>query len=116
MPRLTPRRNTTPPKLSSFSAFRTDAGEIYTCTPWTENVDGLLPRTDRIDFVRLVGEGESKPKVYPAKFVIALEVVGRLMTRTAERPERWQTKGFPTEEELAAMTQRSGLEIATLTS
>lgn len=102
--------------VSRFSAFRTDGGEIYTCTPWTENVNGLLPRTDRIDFVRLVGEGESKPKVYPAKFEIALEVVGRLMTRTPERPERWKTNGFPTEEELALMTQRSGLEVATLTS
>ncbi|MBS1149038.1 MAG: hypothetical protein H6Q89_736 [Myxococcaceae bacterium] len=102
--------------VSRFSAFRTDAGDIYTCTPWTEQVDGLLPRTDRIDFVKLVGEGESKPKVWPAKFEIALEVVGHLLTRTDERPERWKTKGFPTEAELALMTERSGLEVATLTS
>ncbi len=102
--------------VSRFSAFRTDGGEIYTCTPWTENVSGLLPRSDRIDFVRILGEGESKPKVWPTKFEIALEVVGRLMTRTAERPERWKTNGFPTDEELALMTQRSGLEVATLTS
>ena len=98
------------------SAFRTDGGDIYTCTPWTENVDGLLPRTDRIDFVKLVGEGESKPKVWPAKFEIAIEVCGRLMFRTGERPERWKTKGFPSEAELTLMTKRSGLEIATLTT
>ncbi len=102
--------------VSRFSAFRTEGGEIYTCTPWTENVDGLLPRTDRIDFVRLVGEKESKPKVYPARFDIALEVVGRLMSRTDERPERWKTHGFPTEEELLAMTKKSGLEVSTLTA
>jgi hypothetical protein len=102
--------------VSRFSAFRTDGGEIYTCTPWTENVDGLLPRTDRIDFVRILGEGESKPKVWPTNFEIALEVVGRLMTRTADRPERWKTNGFPSDAELALMTQRSGLEVATLTS
>jgi hypothetical protein len=102
--------------VSRFSAFRTESGDIYTCTPWTEQVDGLLPRTDRIDFVKLVGEGETKPKVWPARFEIALEVVPHLMTRTAERPERWKTKGFPTEAELALMTQRSGLEVATLTS
>ncbi len=102
--------------VSRFSAFRTDGGDIYTCTPWTENVDGLLPRTDRIDFVKLVGEGESKPKVWPAKFEIAIEVCGRLMFRTGERPERWKTKGFPSEAELTLMTKRSGLEIATLTT
>lgn len=103
--------------VSRFSAFRTESGEIYTCTPWTENVDGLLPRTDRIDFVRLVAEGsEQKPKVYPAKFEVALEVVGRLMARTSERPERWKSTGFPTEAELVEMTERSGLEVATLNS
>ncbi len=102
--------------VSRFSAFRTESGEIYTCTPWTENVDGLLPRTDRIDFVRLVAEGsEQKPKVYPAKFEVALEVVGRLMARTSERPERWKSTGFPTEAELLEMTERSGLEVSTLT-
>ncbi len=100
--------------VSRFSAFRTDGGEIYTCTPWTEEVDGLLPRTDRIDFVRLVGEGELKPKVWPARFEIALEVVGRLMTRTDDRPERWKSKGFPTDAELALMTERSNLEVASL--
>ena len=104
--------------VARFSAFRTDAGEIYTCTPWTEGVDGLLPRTDRIDFVRLEGEdqGESKAKVWPAKFEVALELVGRLMSRTNDRPERWKTAGFPTEEELNEMTRRSGLDQQLVTS
>jgi hypothetical protein len=98
--------------VARFSAFRTDAGEIYTCTPWTEGVEGLLPRTDRIDFVRLVNQdkGEPNAKVWPAKFEIALEVVGRLMKRTADKPERWKTTGFPTDGELDDMTKRSGLE------
>lgn len=104
--------------VARFSAFRTEGGEIYTCTPWTEGVDGLLPRTDRIDFVRLVGEeqGESKAKVWPAKFEVALAKVGRLMTRTSDKPERWKTNGFPTEDELAEMTKLSGLEQTQITS
>ncbi len=98
--------------VARFSAFRTDAGEIYTCTPWTEGVDGLLPRTDRIDFVRLLNEAEgaTEAKVWPAKFDVALEVVGRLMKRTEDRPERWKTTGFPSDAELDQLSKRSGLE------
>lgn len=104
--------------VARFSAFRTDTGEIYTCTPWTEGVDGLLPRTDRIDFVRLINEdeGESQAKVWPAKFEVALELVGRLMVRTKDKPERWKTTGFPTDDELTELTRRSGLDQHLVTS
>lgn len=97
--------------VARFSAFRTEAGEIYTCTPWTEGVDGLLPRTDRIDFVRLNEEkGDAQARVWPAKFEIALELLGRLMSRTGDKPERWKTNGFPTDDELNELCKRSGLE------
>jgi hypothetical protein len=104
--------------VARFSAFRTEAGDIYTCTPWTEGVDGMIPRTDRIDFVRMVGEDPSagEAEIWPAKFEMALEIVGRLMERTEERPERWKTTGFPTPLELAEMTKRSGFEQHSVTS
>ena len=68
--------------------------------------------------MRLEGEdqGESKAKVWPAKFDVALELVGRLMKRTADKPERWKTTGFPSEDELNELTRRSGLQQANVTS
>ncbi len=92
--------------VSRFSAFKTEEGEIFTSTPWTEGTPSLLPKADRIDFVRMKG---GTPEVWAAKWDVAQKVVSHLMEPTEEKPERWRVSGFPTQAELDQLVAQSGL-------
>jgi len=92
--------------VARFSAFRTETGEIFTSTPWTEGSPALLPHSDRIDFVR---SKDGTPEVWAAKWAVAHQVVPHLFERTNEKPERWRVSGFPTQAELDQLVEKSGL-------
>ncbi len=92
--------------VSRFSAFRTDAGEIFTSTPWTEGAVSLLPRTDRIDFVKVK---DGTPEVWAAKWEVVQQLVPHLLEPTQEKPERWRVAAFPTQAELDQLVEKSGL-------
>jgi hypothetical protein len=92
--------------VARFSAFRTETGEIFTSTPWTEGSPALLPHSDRIDFVR---NRDGTPEVWAARWDVAHQVVPHLFEPTNEKPERWRVSGFPTQAELDQLVEKSGL-------
>lgn len=92
--------------VARFSAFRTEQGEIFTSTPWTEGAPALLPHSDRIDFVR---NRDGTPEVWAAKWDVAHQVVPHLFEPTEEKPERWRVSAFPTQAELDQLVEKSGL-------
>lgn len=96
--------------VGTMRAFRGPSGDIFTASAWTEGVDALLPRTDRIDFVRLGPTGSATGgQVWSTSFEVALETVGELMEASGDLPERYRVRGFPTPEQLEAMAQAGKL-------
>lgn len=96
--------------VGTMRAFRGPSGDIFTASAWTEGVEALLPRTDRIDFVRLGPTGSATGgQVWSTSFEVALETVGELMEASGDLPERYRVRGFPTPEQLEAMAQAGKL-------
>lgn len=92
-------------------AFRTPKGEVFTASAWVENLDSLLPETDRLDFVRGTAEGAraSPEQVWSTTFEVARRTVGDLMVPTGDRPERFRVRGFPTLAQLEQMASEGHL-------
>ncbi|MEW6429970.1 MAG: hypothetical protein AB1730_00570 [Myxococcota bacterium] len=96
--------------VGTMRAFRGPSGDIFTASAWTEGVEALLPRTDRIDFVRLGPTGGATGgQVWSTTFEVALETVGDLMEPSGDWPERYRVRGFPTLQQLEAMAQAGKL-------
>lgn len=96
--------------VGTMRAFRGPSGDIFTACAWTEGVDALLPRTDRIDFVRLGPTGTaSGGQVWSTSFEVALETIPDLMAASGDLPERYRVHGFPAQEQLEAMAQAGKL-------
>jgi hypothetical protein len=92
--------------VGTLRAFRGPSGEVFTACAWTEGVDALLPRTDRIDFVRLGPDGTAAGgKVWSTTYEVALQTVGALMEESGDLPQRYRVRGFPEPEQLEAMAQ-----------
>ncbi len=89
--------------VGTMRAFRTPDGAIFTACAWLENVEALLPQTDRVDFVKVATDGSAQGQVWSTSFEIARRVVGELMQPSGDLPERWRVKGFPTPEQLEQM-------------
>ena len=68
---------------------------------WTKGALPLLPRTDLIGFVELSGIHGRLSQMVP--WDRAVEVVGDLMKPMGMWPERWETLGFPNDEQLKEM-------------
>lgn len=97
--------------VGTMRAFRGPSGDIFTACAWTEGVEALLPRTDRIDFVRLGPTGTSAGgQVWSTSFELALETVPELMAPSGDLPERYRVHGFPAAEQLEAMAQAGKLQ------
>ncbi len=96
--------------VGTMRAFRGPSGDIFTACAWTEGVAALLPRTDRIDFVRLGPDGTpSGGQVWSTRFDLALATVPELMQASGDLPERYHVQGFPTAEQLTAMAEAGKL-------
>lgn len=89
--------------VGTMRAFRTPEGEIFTASAWLENVEALLPMTDRIDFVKVSKDGSANGQVWSTSFDIARRTLGELMQPIGDLPERYRVKGFPTFEQLEKM-------------
>jgi hypothetical protein len=83
-------------------AFRTPKGDIFTASAWVENLDALLPETDRLDFVQA-------GRTWSTSFEVARRTVGNLMEPTGDRPERFRVKTFPTLAQLEQMASEGQL-------
>ncbi|HET8797895.1 MAG TPA: DUF1444 family protein [Thermoanaerobaculia bacterium] len=88
--------------VATFSAMRdrdTDALSSY--TTWAENLPQLLPKADRIGFVRSRG-GHPESAGF-AEWDDVVRVMGWAMKPTNDYPVRYDIQGFPTDEQLSAM-------------
>lgn len=80
--------------IASYMAMRNNTtGEIASFCSWADGVPTLLPRTDRIAFIR----EHSEPILVP--WERAEQVVGHLITPQDIYPERVRVEDFPTPEE-----------------
>jgi hypothetical protein len=84
--------------IASFMAMRHKAtGEIISFCSWAEGVPALLPRTDRIAFIR---EGAEPILVDWEK---AEQVIGHLITPQDIYPERVRVEEFPAPEQFSRL-------------
>lgn len=85
--------------VASYSAIeKKDTGKLLSYCVWPQDVEALLPKTQKVVFVR--GQDEM-----PAlgRWERVIEVVGRRMERTDHYPFRFRVTEFPSDEELAAI-------------
>lgn len=91
-------------------AFRTPKGDVFTASAWVENLDALLPETDRLDFVQAGNVDSSDTnRVWSTSFEVARRTVGNLMEPTGDRPERFRVRAFPTLAQLEQMAKEGHL-------
>lgn len=83
--------------VASFSAAQKDDGETLSYCVWS-NVDTLLPKTQKVAFIR---EGEEVAALGGWETVVA--VVGELMETLDMHPPRYRVTEFPNEEQLMAI-------------
>ena len=70
---------------------------------WTETVDTLLPKTDRVALVQLQSDGSAKTRLFAWDELEAK--AGELLQPFDTYPPRYRTLGFPTAEQLGEMTR-----------
>ncbi len=96
--------------VGTLRAFKTATGDIFTSTTWTDGVDGLIPQTDRIDFVQPGADGTAASgRTWSTTFEVARETLGEMMAATGDTPERWRVNGFPSPAQLEQMAQQGRL-------
>lgn len=76
-----------------------ETGEVSSYCTWTEGVPSLLPRTDKIVFVR-PDLPKEKQVIGPTDWGKVQREVKDLMKPTAHYPERWRVNQFPTDPHL----------------
>lgn len=92
--------------VASVMAYNDKAGIPFSMASWAENVDGLLPRTDYIGFSGTGADG--KPGMLGiADWEDAERVAPELLEAQGMYPERYRTRGFPTQTQLDAIGLRS---------
>jgi hypothetical protein len=92
--------------VPTMRAFRMQGGEVHTACAWTDGVEALLPKTDRVDFVRTGTDGTAATgKVWSTSFELAQKTVGALMVPTGDLPERYRVKSFPSLAQLESMAE-----------
>lgn len=96
--------------VAGLRAFRAPSGDIFTACAWTDGIDALLPRTDRIDFIRPGPDGAiASGRVWSTRFDLALQTVPELMETSGDEPERFRVHGFPSDAQLTAMAEAGKL-------
>jgi hypothetical protein len=83
--------------VATYSAIKTDSGEIFSYCAWTKDVLTLLPHTDRIAFIQ-----EGREPLF-ANWDRVMKTVGPMMEPQDIYPPRWRVADFPTDAQLAAM-------------
>ncbi len=92
--------------VASFSATeRPETREISSYAVWSEGLPTLLPRTDRVAFIRpSLPEAEQVVGLVPWDRVLA--AFGPLMVPQGSYPERWRVDAFPSPQEIRALLLR----------
>ncbi len=95
------------PKVASCEVMRQqDAPELVTVCAWTEGEPNLLPKTDLVS-LRSPSWRSTLDALGPFPWSWIAEQAGEALTRTEHRPERWLTRGFPSDAAIRALLRRS---------
>jgi hypothetical protein len=90
--------------------LRTAQGDIVTTTVWTDGQDALLPKTDRLEFVRLPPDGNPlRAETWSTRWDVAQRLVGHLMQSTGDIPERFRVSEFPEDQVLDQLEEQGQL-------
>lgn len=87
--------------VASFSAVEKDAGNVFSYCLWSEGVEALLPRTQKIMFYKDGSEG-----LCGGDWDRVAEIVGDLLEPTEMYPVRYRVRGFPDAAQLARIGNR----------
>ncbi len=87
--------------IASYTAFDHPEHGITSVATWSEGVDTLLPRAERVAFVS--GFDLPEPEVFQVPWPAAESVVGHRLERTDHYPDRWRVTSFPGPDELATL-------------
>lgn len=83
--------------VASYSVMQgRESGLLSSFCLWIDGMETLLPKTEKIIFVRPGGGDPSGQIVAYADWERVLDVAGDLLVPTDEYPQRCRTKGFPT--------------------
>ncbi|QXI26188.1 DUF1444 family protein [Pseudomonas vanderleydeniana] len=77
-------------------------GRTFSMCSWTQGVDSLLPKTDRVVLVEPQADGGARTQVF--EWNELAPHVGALLTPADVYPPRYRTAGFPGSEQLKALT------------
>jgi hypothetical protein len=82
--------------VAKYNPAEDKSGTVYTYSVWSDGVDTLLPKTNRVIFFR---EGEDV--LATGDWEGVEQVAGHLMEPTDMYPPRYRVREFPTDEQLA---------------
>lgn len=104
------RANDVPIAVMPVRVVRTVHGDIVTTTVWTEGQDVLLPKTDRLELVRLPPDGSlTNASTWSTRWDVAERLVGKLMTPTDDIPQRFRINEFPDDATLEQLAEEGKL-------
>jgi hypothetical protein len=83
--------------VANFSAINRPDGKVFSYATWTDTTNSLLPKTDTL----VLGRIGREPQMVEWQKVV--EIAGDLMEAMDIYPPRCRIRGFPSEEQLAAM-------------
>ncbi len=81
--------------VASYSALKTDTGELISYSVWSNDVLTWLPRVDQLALMESPG---AEPDFFPWDAVV--DRVGHLMEPLDMYPERFKVESFPSSEDL----------------
>lgn len=90
--------------VASYQLFelKDGNGKTFSMCSWTETVDTLLPKTDRVALVQPQADGTVQTRIVDWHELEAK--LGELLTPVSVYPPRYRTLGFPTAAQLSQLT------------
>ncbi|WP_025135966.1 hypothetical protein [Achromobacter sp. DH1f] len=86
-----------------FRGANNPSGGSLSLTSWTRGADCLLPKTDRLALVR-PGATDTMGEVRVVDWAQASTLLGPMLERQDTYPVRYRTRGFPSDSQLAQLT------------
>lgn len=75
--------------------------QTFSMCAWTQSIDGLLPKTDRVALVQLQDDGTSNTRLVEWNELVSK--AGQWLEPLGVYPPRYRTRGFPSQEQLAQL-------------
>ncbi len=90
--------------VATYSAMQAEQEGPFSYAVWSEGIETLLPRTERVMFFRPPADGDGDGEIVAhAPWHKVEKIVGHLLSSADLYPQRFLVNGFPSDEELAAL-------------